>query len=213
MAKKKPTAGVNVLLPVKTYRDEIQKRVYFYFVNGYDVFDIADKLKLPNDEAKSRVKELDRECALYMEYMTDDVYVRRERALLVMRSKQRRDSMVSYVETVENRISAKQPGVVYPDKTVAQIREEDKWLDKLIDKVEKANKGDDESNPSDPSKDNREEAKSHRNKLMVTVTHDSSSNKSKSEDDEDDEEEDDDNEVSDSLLDDLKVAVADETLT
>ena len=197
---KKKAAEVKLAKSKKKFLDATQKEVEFYCSYDFSVGEIASRLGLTFGQAMDRVKQVNEELGEFVGSFGLD-YVNTQRARLIMRSNIRQDRLLNHVKTVEGIIEKQAESghvtIMYPDKTVANLRDEDKWLNQLLRDVEKAyGGGGGKKPPEDMSK--------YVGKLMQDVHGD------EDEDEEEVDQDEEDHDVPEDLIEDLKTAVKDE---
>lgn len=121
---------------VRHFKDEIQKMVEYYFAQGKEAHEIAEELGLLDSrEMTKRYEQVLRQYVAATEQLTLDT-AKIEILRILKRSLNRRDRISSEIDRKERRIRA---GVEeeFPNKEIANLREEDKFIYKIMGDLDK----------------------------------------------------------------------------
>lgn len=129
---KKTTADVSLKVTAKTFKDEVQKMVEYYFAQGLDVQDIGEKLGIIDmKEVGRRYQQVLRQYLDASEQLTLE-NTKIEVLRILKRSLQRRDKIAQEVERRERRVVINPDEEEFPNKEIANLREEDKFIFKIM---------------------------------------------------------------------------------
>ena len=127
----------NGRVAARAYVDETQDKVEFYHAHGYDAPSIAAKLFLSVELVQARLKQVVRDFEnLTSELKTSD-YVARERASLIKRSLLRQKDLQDYIDAVRQQ-SETTGKHQFPANAISALRDEDKWMAKMLGDIEKS---------------------------------------------------------------------------
>jgi hypothetical protein len=133
----KPTTADTSIRPVvRHYKDEIQKMVEYHFAQGLEAHEISDKLGLLDaKEMERRYNQVLRQYVAATDQLTVET-AKIEMLRILKRSLIRRDTMVQEVERKKRRLTA---GIdnEFPNKEIANLREEDKFIYKIMSDMDK----------------------------------------------------------------------------
>lgn len=134
----KPTTSDLSTRPVVRYfKDQIQKMVEVYFAQGLDAAEIADKLGiLDAKEMARRYDQVLRQYVAATDHLTLDT-AKIEILRILKRSLLRREDIAEEVDRRRRRLKQ---GVEeeFPNKEIANLREEDKFIYKIMQDLDKS---------------------------------------------------------------------------
>lgn len=134
---KKSTADLSVKTTSKPYKDEVQKMVEYYFAQGLEVQEIAEKLGIIDmKDITRRYQQVLRQYLEASEQLTMET-TKIEVLKILKRSLHRRDKIAQEVERRERRIIAGIDDDEFPNKEIANLREEDKFIFKIMTDLDK----------------------------------------------------------------------------
>jgi hypothetical protein len=136
----KPTTAETSLRPVvRNFRDEIQKMVEIYFAQGLEPHEIADKLGIIDSrEMIKRYSQVQRQYLSAAEELTIES-AKIEILRILKRSLLRREEISEEVSRRQRRLKQ---GLDedFPNKEIANLREEDKFIYKIMTDFDKSSK-------------------------------------------------------------------------
>jgi hypothetical protein len=133
----KPTTADTSIKPVVRYfKDEIQKMVEYYFAQGKEAHEIAEDLGiLDAKEMSRRYDQVLRQYVAATDQLTLDT-AKIEILRILKRSLNRRDRIAAEVDRRERRIRTG-ADEEFPNKEIANLREEDKFIYKIMSDLDK----------------------------------------------------------------------------
>jgi hypothetical protein len=134
----KPTEADTSIRPVtRYYKDEIQKVVEYHFAQGLESYEIADKLGIIDaKEMARRYEQVQRQYLAASDQLTIES-AKIEMLRILKRSLLRRDKIAQEVERRERRLVAGMDED-FPNKEIANLREEDKFIYKIMTDIDKS---------------------------------------------------------------------------